>query len=616
MVLSDATITISVRYAIIHLILWQALHLFDLQASLKHVSQSKIFTVEEHKKVLTEVYHSVISITDNTNDIRQLKKQIHDSIFEYHNFILMHLGEYQKSISLTDLYLMMDEEPVKKIIDPPLNELAGTQGIEKQIRQRSHDLFNLILAKDQLQHNPLHLFHKLSMLNKDQLTQLLVAIGNRTDINDDVISYTIQSSLLKGLQNPLEMAIDSLAGKKPVMYNKGSIKKSQYFGRKQHLVVSDLKYLYQQDCGTSKIIQFLVTSKNKEHILGKNIVENNNIVTITRHNVEQYIGQTVNFRSPLACKHNDGICKICAGELISNQTIDLHVGMNSSTQMVQEITQKILSAKHLTKTASIVYSIPKDVEHCFKSEKNLVYMTNTFMNYLKNGYLGIDRSDIGILSDLKLLQKDKSFIYEKYSKIRHIYFKIPVPDNEYQVFEFSMTDDKGHTPYFHKEFLYYIKSKYNELITDNEMIWIPFKNTKNIPAWDVHLPMFGSVIVNDNMLAFVKRIVSFLAKDIIQYKSATAVLKDFSNLVYRKSSVNIAHIEVVLRAYMINSNIDYSIPIDPDLEDCNFRSTSSLLKKRSISGEISFESIYKFFTNPSTYVVPSNKSIFDVYYNI
>jgi hypothetical protein len=614
--LNDAKIQMSVRYAIIHFILWQALFKFNIIPSLKHVAQDKIMNVDAHLNIMTEIYHTVIEQYTSDYDQKVLKKQLFDSIFDYHNFIVLQLGAYSKSISLTDLYAMMEDPQVKDIVDPPLKELAGTKGIELQIKQRSDMLFKLLKTPNALSVNPLHVFQQLDILNKDQLTQLLVAIGNRTDINDDVISYTIQSSLLKGLQNPLENAIDSLAGKKPIMYNKGSIKRSQYFGRKQHLVVSDLKYLYPYDCGTEHTVQFAINDHNKKFILGKNIVVDNQLMTLTSDNIERFVDTIVSFRSPLACKHNDGVCKVCAGKLIANQTPELHVGMNSSTQMVQEITQNILSAKHLTKTMSIVYKLPKEVEHCFISVKNQVFIANDFMKFLKNGYIGIHEGDIGVISDLTILDDNKVFTTEKYSKIRNISFKIQQQDEEDAIFTFPMISDQGSCPYLHLEFLKYMKSRYDTLKWDNGILWISMKNSTKYNNWDPHHPIFSSVIINDNMLAFVKRAETFLSKNIATYTTAHECLRDFSNLLYKKSSVNIAHLEMVLKAYTVTSTTDFAIPKNIDPDHISFKTVSFLLKKRSISGELSFESIYNFFTNPATYVVPSNKSIFDIYFNL
>jgi hypothetical protein len=44
------------------------------------------------------------------------------------------------------------------------------------------------------------------------------------------------------------------------------------------------------------------------------IVENGGLVLLTPDNIEEYIGKTVQYRSPLYCQ-SDNLCEKCAGDL-------------------------------------------------------------------------------------------------------------------------------------------------------------------------------------------------------------------------------------------------------------------------------------------------------------
>lgn len=68
------------------------------------------------------------------------------------------------------------------------------------------------------------------------------------------------------------------------------------------------------DCGSKKTLTVEITKDNVRYYLYRYIVDKGKLVQITGDNMQQFVGKTVQMRSPMYCTSND-ICNICAGDL-------------------------------------------------------------------------------------------------------------------------------------------------------------------------------------------------------------------------------------------------------------------------------------------------------------
>lgn len=67
----------------------------------------------------------------------------------------------------------------------------------------------------------------------------------------------------------------------------------------------------EDDCKTNKGIQIKITKFNKEHYLYKNMISNGKLVELNPSNIDSYIGQTIEIRSPMFCHTENGYCYTC-----------------------------------------------------------------------------------------------------------------------------------------------------------------------------------------------------------------------------------------------------------------------------------------------------------------
>lgn len=82
------------------------------------------------------------------------------------------------------------------------------------------------------------------------------------------------------------------------------------------------------DCGTKKTITMTLTAKNKNDLLYRYVVVKGQLVLLTDSNIDDYVGKTLEFRTPMKCigKH---ICSKCAGELYYMRG-DKYIGLLAS----------------------------------------------------------------------------------------------------------------------------------------------------------------------------------------------------------------------------------------------------------------------------------------------
>lgn len=106
------------------------------------------------------------------------------------------------------------------------------------------------------------------------------------------------------------------------------------------------------DCGTESTIPFTVRKKNKKYLLFRYINDNGKRVLTDLHNIDNYIGKTVQLYSPQCCKQN-AICAKCAGQVFHNLGVT-NIGL-LTTQITQKLLNLKLKSKHdLSQNAGIV----------------------------------------------------------------------------------------------------------------------------------------------------------------------------------------------------------------------------------------------------------------------
>lgn len=606
--LADGKIEVSKRQALLNLQWWPILTKFNIPICKRHFLKRTPLNKGTLISFLDNYYEEIISTNPTAGSI--LKQELWNMMNAMYGWCFDYLLPYISSIDIEDMAVIMNEPVMKKEIDSKwgIKEYMSTAEVEAYIEHHRKNIMKLLGTPGALDRDTLLPYQSISMLNKFQVPQTMYAFGVRTDVNDNIVRKPVIGSAIDGLRDIHEFAVEALSAKKSMFYNKNSVSDSQYFGRKQHLLASSVQHLYYGDCGSTQLVPFYIKADDPEHgvvtnannVIGKNIVEEGKLVTLTKKNVGKYMNQTVYMRSPMTCRYKDGVCEVCGGRILANLSRNINIGIMSAIHTIEPVTQKILSAKHLIKTKSITYQIPAEAKGIIEQvNTNEIKWDPKIQPYLKEMQIGIPTECFRGFHDVLLL-KAKSFINE--SKLSHIdkfYLKRGDKVSTYVLYQEKLT------PFLSDAFLMRIRDIYEHVEIKDEVIWIPLINTEG-------LSIFKTIVTNDNMNEYVKSVQAFLSDPITKCTSCEQALREFSDIIYSKVEANVVHLEVLLKSYEITSDTDPRIPVVEDEQNVKFGSIASVLRDRHVGVRLGFEKIPAYISSPSTYVVPRQKNPFDL----
>ena len=601
--LADGKIACAKRQAFLNLFWWPVLHQFNIPVCKRHFVKRVPLTRESMVDAWAPYYDEIVN--QNPDNVERLKMAFWDVLQKLYLFSFTKLGSYVASVDILDVAEMMATTAMKELIDSKekIRPSQGTRAIEKFIDAHSKDLMDMLGTKGALNNEAFYPFARLKQLNKFQIPQLLYAFGVRTDISDTVIGLPVIGSTVDGLRDIKEYAVESLSAKKSTFYSKNNVPDSQYLGRKQHLIASSIQHIYHGDCGSTQLVDFYVTANNYQNVVGKYIVENGQLVEITAANAKNYINTTIHMRSPMTCRYRHGVCEVCGGKIFTNLDKKLNLGIISAIHVIEPMTQKILSAKHMVKTTSMLYQLPPVAgEVLFCSTPTDIRWKPELYSKLNQLQLGIPITAFtGQIEDVIYLRSDKEVRETQFSSVPFFVLK----NAEGITKTYPLTSKEGHNPFFSKEMLFYIRDHFNELVTDDEFRWLPLEGTSKFP-------IFKTVVLNNSVQVLVTNMTRFVNSTIATHTTCAGALKEFTDILYDKADLNIVHAEVLLKAYEITSPSDYSVPRVEDANNVHFQNLSKILYFRNVGVELGFEKLKGYLNNPSTYLISKGRNPFDL----
>lgn len=599
--LTDGDIIVGKRMALINLFFMQVLKVFNIPICKRHWIKRRAFNGGTTAEAWDQYYHEVVT---ESKLAKPFKMAVWNAMQDLYKFASIRLLPWTTSIDGSDIAQIVSDPKMKEIISKKENfkpEL-GTDVIEKQIDIGSKAMMKLLETPGALSNEALLPFQRVKQLNKFQVPQTLLAFGIRTDVNDNIIGLPVLGSAVSGIRDIKEYACESLSAKKSQFYSQVAVPGSQYFGRKQHLIASTIQHIYDTDCGSTALVDFNVTEENYNNLIGKNIVLDGKYCTITKQNAREFINTTIHMRSPMTCRYRNGVCAVCGGRIYDNINRKLNLGILSSIQVIEPTTQKILSSKHLIKTNTILYQVPKLTDKIFvrTNTKDIRWRVETYA-HLPKLEMGIPLKYFASIHDVKNIRKDRPISEERFSQVYDFFLRQHGSDSKPIRVELM---SNGQVPFLSSDMILFIQDHWHDLIFDDQIVWIPMKGTEK-------LVLFRNTVINDNMFLFVKSVDKFLSSDIKEFTTCSSALEKFSSIIYSKVIANIVHLETLLKAYEIISQQDYRIPLVTDPNNVLFQTTASILNNRHIGTKLGYQGLKQYICHPSTYLTLRQESPFD-----
>ena len=592
-----------IQLVILHLPVWEIYRKLNYPVCKRHILHDiESFSKASFITMLTNIYLEIcMDVPQERMD--EFVWALWETINDIDDFGTIELAEHHCSLSLVDLVEIVTDPKLHDIINVDIDPKFGTDVIEHKMTDARNRLCTFLGTRGALQNEALLPYQQAAILNINQIPQVLIAFGLRTEPNDIVIPRPVFGSAISGMRDITDLSIEQQGSRKSAIMNHEAIKASQYWGRKEQLLTCDIAKIYLEDCGSQLTIIVPITATNCRNFVGKFAqLSDGSLELLTKVTVKKYIDTTINIRSVTCCRHRDGVCQVCAGMVTKNISPGINIGINGASTLVAKVSQMILSTKHLIKTLSQIYQLPVGSKEIFERKEDGIHLFDRVRKQPDQWYMGIYFADLyGSQSDLLEIQDDMSVPEERFSNIKGILIK----QADGVMSEIDLTVD-DQSPFLTIQFMMYMKDRYKDLDPAEDILWVPMQGMPR-------LPIFRTSIINDSMFGYVKSVIKFLECGMLcKHKSCSTALMHFSDLVWSKvPNINILHLEIIIRAHMITSNVDWDIPIITDTEKVIFGRTVDIIQNRTYSAFCSLQGHRKQFALPSTYVVPRSQGTFD-----
>lgn len=604
-------VKINIRALIFLKMLWRPYFEFG-----KHILKSDIYfdgitgliscQASNISKIQTEQKEILIELdTHNTLDMSKLGMCMFKVIDEIHRFEYIYCQSYTKSLSGESFYNLSQEPEIQELIHTPYEKSEGTAVAELKLKKNGERLSELLTQRGILKNNVLREFAETNCFNFNQLPQMMLAYGTRDDVDTHMSRYIISRSAIEGLRSINDFAVESLASKKAACANASSVSQVQYSARKLKLACLILDKLYPGDCGSKLTIDITPKPEHLDRYIYKTVYVDGVKHIITKDNYKDFAGKMLTMRTPMGCRHTDGICDACTGFrdgkfskwIPQNVQLGLFAGSLSSSI----IAQKVLGTKHLIKTFSNRFKLNESASEVF----DVRAPDNIFLNKLtvtSNLIMEFPITDMGPLIDL--YHGDAISNISEYSKMSEVLFTYG--DEKRHV---TLSDGSAANIYLSKQMLQYMKKMKTEAV--DKIVRV------DLSKWNLKNPIFKYTLYNDDMSARARKFENYLVKQIRTCTSLSQALEKYSELVYSKLNIPIIYLEMILRVFLVESAMDASVPAQiKDPNNVIFMGLKDVIKGRSITMKLAYEDNLRYISDPSIFNVTKIDGLYDPLFGI
>lgn len=401
-------------------------------------------------------------------------------------------------------------------------------------------------------------------INNKQLCQVLVTVGPKPDLNENIIPFPINSSFVRGL-GVREYFINSIGGRKALISSRFQVRNAGYFTRKLIILCIDSMIDPIDDCGTKHPVPIKIDCKETLKKLNnrKYVDENGVLRTIDKDN-EELIGKSVLLRTPVTCASKNGICRTCYGELYKiNES--MNIGMIAVLLLTNPLTQRLLSAKHLLQANASKLNWCHTFLNNFNVNRDLITPKN------KEIKIFINRDNLEENEELESITFNKFEIIDINDKRKkEIITPLPLLLNSTLLSNLDKYLDNEEDCY---------KLNLNDIEEDEYL--------------------FKYVMENNGLSSSLLSVKNFIEKnDFIKEGTIESIMNQFNGLLNDANlNIHFIHTEVILSNMLKLSDVDRSVFKEDKMPNYKFlRVTDAILHSNSLVKSLLFEQISKQFT--------------------
>lgn len=489
-----------------------------------------------------------------------LTKQVYLSTNQIYNKFSYTLEEYVTGVSILDFIDVVLQPDIKRANDNVKPSQASIDSVYRTIE-------STLLDPKQLHGNPVAKAAKSGLVSMGQNKQCVGPRGFLSDINSEVFPIPVLTGYVHGIYTLADSMKESRSAAKALEFAKDPVAESEYFNRKMQLGCSTLQRVHYIDCGTLEGMEYEIHSTNFDAVTGKQYMTAEGWRPIREHHRRSLVGQTVLMRTVFKCLVNDrsGVCAECMGDLAWQIPEGTNLGHVSATVMCEEVSQNVLSTKHLDGSSTVDEMELTEYEQQYiqlGTNPNLLQLAPNLAG--KRVLLTIPADSAPHLSDVNKTKNVRSLTLSRVSEIREVTFTV-ITDGVEDVVVLPVSMGSRLSSLTH-EALIYIKRVNWSLTPQGDYL-------VDLADFNMEDPLFELPLKQINMVDFMKSIEAFLRsskktkqnrhlKVLKDFATPEEGLKAFHELVSSKLKVNIAWLENIILATMIVSaeNGDHRLP--------------------------------------------------------
>lgn len=528
----------------------------------------------------------------------------------YFNRITYKLEANVSTVSILD-YIEIMEHPVIATVNANLKPLRAS--IENAYKVISE----VILDPENFNGNAVAEAAKAGLVSMGQVLQCVGPRGLPTDVDSTVFKKPILTGFVAGLTTLADSLMESRSASKSLALTKDPLQDSEYFSRQVQLGGMTLRNLNFHDCGSETYHEFLVHDRDLANIEGKYYRTESGLAVVPP-NAKHLLGKTLKLRSALHCHDADpyGVCSTCFGELAYSLPNGTNLGWADVVELAKDVTQILLSNKHLDLSAGVDDITLSDHERLYMltvPDSNHVWGAKRL--HTKQVRIVLSAKETTGLGDISHTNDVTTLAVQNITALNDVAFIVVENGTETRTV-LNVAVGKRLAALTH-EMLMYLKHRGWTLTPEGDC-------EIDLQYWNWESPLFELPLRHINMVDYANDLSSVLIgggkekgtsmktvdglRSLRSYDNPDDALLAVYNLVSIKLNVPLVHLECILLALSSRdpNNHDYRLPRAG--EPIYFGSFTNTMARRSLSGLLAWQGQRAHLHDPVTFLIDNRPS--------
>lgn len=338
-----------------------------------------------------------VKITDKINEVLTSYGKTSKEIKEIIPRMSLDLKELLLIFSQADMQiftaenLFLDHYRDSEIIRDINNTEYPADMQTNDIVEANAEKYKILEAEMIKRKNPFFIDNKYTNLIKPkQMEELYINFSQIPDGKNIIPVIMNGNGFRAGYHEMPVMYAGAIAARVPDIMNEEYMGSAGYFARNMWMLTYGTLSKTVWDCGSVNKIPVVIDEMELDMKDGRYYTDTEDGIVLKILNKEDthLIGKTLWFRSPCTCNLNEDCCHVCYGTK-ALKVGELDGGFIYTTQLItKDVSQKILSAKHLLKTNAEKIEFSEGCEKWFTIENSTLIPNDEkkFDIYLKEDY--------------------------------------------------------------------------------------------------------------------------------------------------------------------------------------------------------------------------------------